>query len=229
MQRVRMRCAGTSAALATALTIGGLAGSSRADVQIGDWEQSTDGWIDWGTGSAIAPPKYTYSTSGVTSGAYALQVNQTGWNQNLAIKLQNNGLVDDFLAHTKLRIDLTVPQTTESGWAKIEEITLNAQGASWGDYKLTAPILFGWPAGGGAAQSTSLVFDYSAYLSDPDVLALGHDPWWVEIIITTNSDASHGVFQFDNARLTDPVPEPAALGVGGAIMMGLLCRPRRRA
>jgi hypothetical protein len=216
-----------SAALATALAIGGLAGSSLADVQIGDWEQSTDGWIDWGTGLPIAAPKYTYSTAGVTSGNYALQVNQTGWNQNLAIKLQNNGLVDDFMAHTKLQIDLTVPSTTESGWAKIEEITLNAQGANWGDYKVTAPILFGWPAGGGGAQSTTLVFDYSAYLSDPDVLTLGHDPWWVEIIITTNSDASHGVFLFDNARLTDPVPEPAALSVVGTVVMGLLCRRRR--
>lgn len=209
-----------------ALSLGACVASARADVQIGSWEQAADGWIDWGTQAAVTAPKYEYTTNGATSGSYALQLNQAGWNQNLAIKLQNSSLVDEFMAHTKLKIDLTVPATTTSGWAKIEEILINAQGASWGDYKVVAPAMLGWGDGGGGAQTATLVFDYSAFLSDPDVLALGHDPWWVEIIIATNSDASHGVFQFDNARLTDPVPEPGTLGLAGLAGVGLLRRRR---
>lgn len=205
-----------------------LAGSAQALTVIGNWENAPDGWIDWGNQLSVADPtnmpsKYDYGTIGVTLGSSSLKLIKSGWNQNLSIKLQNNGLVDDFMANTTFMIDLTVPATTESGWAKIEEITLNAQGASWGDYKVVAPAFFGWGSGGGGAQSTTLVFDYSAYLSDPDVLTLGHDPWWVEIIITTNSDASHGVFYFDNARL---VPEPTWLGLAG-LAAGLVIRRRR--
>ena len=49
-----------------------------------------------------------------------------------------------------------------------------------------------------------------------------------EIIITTNSsDAAHGIFQFDNARLTDAVPEPAMLSAAGLVLMGMLRRRSR--
>jgi hypothetical protein len=44
-----------------------LAASSavRADAIIGDWEDTTDGWIDWGNGQApIGAPKFTYDTVG---------------------------------------------------------------------------------------------------------------------------------------------------------------------
>jgi hypothetical protein len=166
------------------------------------------------------PVKYDYATLGVDP---ALKLTKAGWNQNLAVKLQNNGLVGAFMANDTLLIDLTLPATTLDGWAKIEEITLNAEGAGWGDYKVVAPAFFGWGSGGGGAQSATLAFDYSAYLSDPDVLALGRNPYWVEIIITTNNDSNHNDFYFQNARLVSTVvPEPASLtllGLGIALVM----------
>src|SRR5688500_5478989 len=68
---------------------------ARADAIIGDWEGTTDGWIDWSNGQApIAAPKFSYDTIGVTSGSQSLKLTQVGWGQNLSLKLQlfSNGV-----------------------------------------------------------------------------------------------------------------------------------------
>lgn len=194
-------------------------------VVIGDWESMPaggDGWIDWSGGQAAIetlPNKYQAGTQGVTLGSQSLLMVQPDWNQNLSIKLQNNGLVDAFMSNTKFTIDLYVPETTASGWQKIEEVVLNAEGCSWGDYKIVAPAEFGWGEGGGGAQTATIEFDYSAYLADPDVLALGRNPYWVEIIIATNNDGVHTSFYWDNAQL---IPEPTTmtlLGLGALLTL----------
>jgi hypothetical protein len=211
-----------------ALALGVCIGVAQGAVVIGTWEQATDGWIDWGAGQAsigTLPAKYAYVTGvGVTHGSYALELTHAGWNQNLSIKLQNVGLTGAFLANTQLLIDLTVPATDTSGWSKIEAIALNAQGTSWGTYQVNEPAFFGWGEGGGGAQSTTLVFDYSGYINDiVPTLDLGAgQPWWVELIITTNNDGVHTKFIFDNARL---VPEPASFALLG--LAGLFLMPRR--
>jgi hypothetical protein len=210
-----------------AVAVVAIATSGQAATIIGTWDGTPDGWVDWGNGASVdaaanMPSKYNYDSVG---GDPALKLTKAGWNQNLAIKLQDNGFVDDFMANKKLVIDLTVPATSQSGWAKIEEITLNAEGAGWGDYKLVAPAFFGWGDGGGGAQSTKLEFDYSAYLSDPDVLALGRNPYWVEIIITTNNDSNHNDFLFQKAALI--IPEPASLTLLGLGIAMMLLRRRR--
>jgi len=202
--------------------------SASYGVVIGDWENANDDWIDWGNQLLVddatnMPSKYNYSADWSSLKDKSLKLTQSGWNQNLAIKLQNAGHVADFMANTKLLIDLHAPATTESGWLKIEEIVLNAEGCSWGDYKVSAPAFIGWGDGGGDAQDVTLEFDYSAYLSDPDVLALGHDPYWVELIVTTNNDGVHTAFYFDNARL---VPEPTTIALLGLGSLALLRKKR---
>jgi len=198
------------------------------DAVIGDWEDANDVWIDWGNQLLVddptnMPSKYNYSTDWSSLGDTSLKLTHAGWNQNLSIKLQDAGHVDDFMNNTKFLIDLHIPATTESGWLKIEEILLNAEGADWGDYKVSAPIFVGWGEGGGGATDVTLEFDYSAYLSDPDVLALGRNPNWVEFIIATNNDGEetgvHMDFYFDNARLAggpkamNPNPDDEAVDV----------------
>ncbi len=190
-----------------------------SEVVIGNWEDgSSDGWIDWieyGTGKSVTDPinspKYSFSTIGATLGSESLQITQSGWNQNLAIKLQNNGLVDDFFANTIFQIDVTYPTTNAKGWQEMWEVALNAQSYGW--HALSDNPIPGshvnYGPGGGPETTFTLSFDYSSALSK-----IASNPSYVEFIISTNSDASHGVFYFDNARLvSEPeiVPEPATI------------------
>ncbi|MGA2916455.1 MAG: PEP-CTERM sorting domain-containing protein [Sedimentisphaerales bacterium] len=190
---------------------------------IGNWENgSSDGWIDWiewGNGQSITSPlnasKYSFSTIGATSGTESLKVTQSGWGQTLAIKLQNNGFVDDFLANTIFQIDVTYPATNAAGWQEIWEVALNAAWYGWNplsdDPVPTSHVDYG--PDGGPQKTFTLSFDYSSALSK-----IGSNPGYVEFILCTNSDAGHGVFYFDNARLVNAneiVPEPATIAFLG--------------
>jgi hypothetical protein len=136
---------------------------------------------------------------------------KTGWNQNLAIRLQDNDLVGAFLANSILAIDVTYPATSAKGWQEIWEVALNAQGYGWhalsADPVPSSHVNYG--SDGGPQQTFTLTFDYSSALS-----SISSNPSYVEFIIATNSDSSHGVFYFDNIRLLSAaqiVPEPATI------------------
>src|SRR5688572_15459181 len=93
-QRQGRRRRGKQLGAARAAAMAGLvlavgAAVARADAIIGDWEDTTDGWIDWSNAQQpIAAPKFTYDTVGVTSGNKSLKIEQVGWGQNLSLKLQ---------------------------------------------------------------------------------------------------------------------------------------------
>lgn len=182
-----------------------------AAVIIGNWEQGADGWIDWGNKESITNPvnasKYAFSDIGATVGGSSLQVTKTGWNQSLSIKLQDNGLVDEFMANSKFLLDVTVPADAlldgTGGYAQIYNVSLNAQGYGWHDMFETTPALNFYFWNGSPERTATLEFDYGAAKA-----LMSATPGWVEIIIATNSDSNRGVFYFDNARL---VPEPVTV------------------
>ena len=193
---------------------------ANAAVVIGNWENNTDGWIDWSGGQQpIAAPKFTYATTGVTLGSTSLQLTHAGWNQNLAIKLQDNGHIPAFMSNTHFSIDVSVPPSgAPSGWSQIWELAINSP-AGWQPQQPVPAHTFGFPNGN--VQTVTLTYDYSALLA-----SLPPTPGWVEFIFATNNDNTHTTFYFDNARL-HLIPEPASLGLLGLAATGLLFRRRR--
>ncbi len=197
---------------------------------IGDWEQSPDGWIDWieyGNNQSVADPlnmpsRYEYEpTIGVTLNDWSLHVKQSGWNQNLSIRLQNAGHVADFMADTIFAIDVTVPADSfgTGGWCEIYALSLNASYYGWND-QLPVPA-YHWDYWTGSPQRmVTLMWDYSAAKEK-----IPANPSYVELIFATNSDGIHNDFYFDNARLVS-TPEPATIAILGFGL--ILLRKRSR-
>jgi hypothetical protein len=173
-----------------------------ADVVIGDWENgASDGWIDWGTMLDIAAPKYEWTSFGATRGTSAIKVNASGYNQNLSLKLQNVNLSAAFFQNKELAIDFSFPENTEAGYAQVFSVAINAEGYGFHDETPIPKFTYGFPNGG--PQTTTVKWDYHRLV---DGIAsngeISPTAQWVEFIIATNSDATHGTLYFDNARLT---------------------------
>jgi hypothetical protein len=231
--KFRNRSVSQAPAWALALAIF-LVGSARADVVIGDFEQTAVGWGQWSGGVQPLDANFTYTNAGATLNSFALQYTDPtpGWGQTLAYSAGTAGTIGAFMAHDKLLVDVTFPATTFSGFAQIFEIAINSQYGGFVGKSFTAQGA-GWGAGGGGAQTVTLEYDYHSGTSGDttdhksDWLANG-TPGWVELIFATNSDANHGVFQFDNVRLVANVPEPASLSLCGFAVSALLLARRGR-
>jgi len=206
-----------------------LVGTSYGVARIGNWENNANGWIDWGNLKNIGDPcnmptqhapgkaGYQYATIGATVGSNSIKVTQTGWGQSLSIKLQNVGMVDQFLANDHLVIDYTVAAGTQGGWNEIYRVSLNAPG--YGFHDLQTGTVFHYDFWAGSAQRTNtVVIDYSAAL--PSITL---PPGYVEFIFALNSGGGQPDFYFDNAMLA---PEPATIALLG--LGGLLLRRRKR-
>lgn len=209
-----------------------LVSASYGEVVIGDWEESPDGWIDWGNEKSVDDPcnmptrtdgraGYQYeNTIGVTLNDWSLHVTQDGgWGQSIAIKLQDAGHVADFMANTQLWIDYTVPASTAGGWNEIYKVSLNAPDPfGWQDlnedFGNPTPIAHFDFWDGSGVRTVTAVIDYSLALPD-----IPESPDYIEFIFALNSGDGQVDFYFDNARL---IPEPttiALLGLGGIALI----------
>lgn len=185
---------------------------------IGDWENVSDGWIDWGQGQApidTLPEKYSYSTIGATHGNWSLHVKQSGWGQSLAIKLDEAQRAA-FMVNSTFSIDMTVPAndgTIESGYTQINSVTMNADGPGWTTVVADNPINFYWWPGS-EQRTQTLIIDYSAFR---DAIA---STSYIEIIFTLNTGggAPPDMF-FDNARLSGgPKPYDETIMEDGPVL-----------
>lgn len=217
--------------LSLVVAFSGLAMNGYADVIIGDWEQSNDGWIDMDTGLPIGSgsfpigfkDRFSYSTTGTTHGNYSLQWTQSGWDSNggIYLPLQNsNGLVNAFLANTQFSIDVSAPpDATMTGYSSVYSFSIDADGAGYHTLLPDPGYVFTFPNSN--FQTVTITWDYSALLS-----SIPTNASYVELILTVNNDANHPVLYLDNARLS--VPEPGCVAIGGFGTLTALALLHRR-
>jgi hypothetical protein len=205
----------------------------------------TDQWLDWnapvysgsGTGAAYAGgsqgtllpglngtptvsghPVYSSSTIGATLGSQSLELQYTGYNQNLGIKLEyandafnGNGDLTDFFNNRAFAIDITygpysgAQNTLTSSYQEMYQIALNGPGFGFNNLTgTTNPVagthVEGFPSNGTAspAYTFTMSANYKAALDQ------FNSEGYAEFILSTNSDANHGTFYFDNARFYTP-------------------------
>jgi len=219
------------AAVASLMAAAGLFSSSHTfgSMVIGTWTSDTsDQWIDWGTQSGYAggatslpAPKYTFANDGVAGGD-SLLLTQSGYNQNLAVKLEYiPGAMAAFFANDALQVTMTIP-ASPSGYTQIYELALNAPG--WGFKALTAdPVPFANFAVGVGQTTYTLDFNYTAALASIPLSA-----GYAEFIFSTNNGGgASNEYYIDNVQLVT-VPEPATCAVLCGVAIPLLARRRRK-
>jgi hypothetical protein len=202
--------------------------SFAGTVVIGSWETGNDGWGGWISNNVVAASPmpitlsngvtYSLSTIGATLGSSSLHMNESNWQQSLAISLSGA----DFTSHNTFSIDMTVAAndgTITGGYSQITAVWMNAATTGWTSIVSGNPLNFYWWAGSGQRTST-LTVDYSAYR------AANASSSWGQIIIGFNTGGGAPPdFYLDNAKLTG-TPEPATMGLLGLGGLALIRRKR---
>jgi hypothetical protein len=188
----------------------------KADVLIGDFEGSLDGWvpapgIDW-----------SFSEGGVTRGNYSLRLQGPGgyWNEYILVDLGGlGGGIDDFYANDIFTVDVSVFQDewamdTSIGWTMSPTISLFLNPGSGQWWNLGA-VQIGQPLDGDHTITAS--WNYSALrdqVTDPQGV--------VKFILEFGNYGYVGssTYYIDNSWLK--VPEPATLALLGLGALALL-------
>jgi hypothetical protein len=224
--------------------LSGLAVAAQAQVVIGDWQDySDDGWIDWGNGKSINAVAnqsvYSFQDGAVPGYGTSLQVQESGWNQDLAIKLEYTpGDVAAFLNNNQLTFTISVDGTGyASGWDQINALYINASGygfqqVPWSDFTATGdqaangamPNFYFW--NGIGFQSQTVTVNYSSIL--PDITATPGNGYIEIIFATNNGGGAPNYLDFNNVELsTAPVPEPSTLALIGLGVAGMFWMRRK--
>lgn len=173
-------------------------------LQIASWENTPDNCIDWAAPQpsiddpSVMPSIYEYESAvGVTSGAKSLHVNQAGYAQRLALRLNAAGRTA-FMANSVFSIDVSVAASDgvyTAGYTNIEEVAMNAPGAGFQAVASQTPLQFYWWGTAGARTQT-LTINYSDFRQA--VTATDY----IEIVFTINTGAgAPDDIYFDNAQL----------------------------
>ena len=220
--------------------LSGLAVATQAQMTIGDWQDYTDnGWIDWGNGKSITDPAnlapagaYSFVDGVVPGYDTSLRVQKSGWNQDLAIKLEYTpGAVAAFLTNNQLRFTISVDGTGySSGYDQINTIYINASGYGWhsvpsaditatGDQSGTPGNFYFWGEG---FQSQIVNVNYSSIL--PLITATPGNGYIEIIFATNNGNNGPNYLDLNDVML---VPEPSTLALIGLGAAGLFWLRRK--
>lgn len=233
-----------STTLITFISIFSVTAAVDAQV-IGSWQNTSgDGWIDWGNGLSITDPSntsiYSFVSGAVPGYSQSLQVAESGWHQDLSIKLENTGQNAAFLNNHLLTFTLSVNGTGyTAGYDQINGFDINASGLGFhgmpgstftatGDQASNGnlPNFYFWSGIG--FQSQTVTIDYSSIL--PLVTATPSSGY-IELIFTTNNGGgAPNYLDFNNVVLSGgPVPEPSTLALAGlgAISMFVFFQRRK--
>ncbi len=185
----------------------GLVGLSFADVVIGNFEDSNDGWIvhsEAPDGTTARPVK-----ENATLGQYSLKLTiPSGWQKAITCDLSGETKFLTALGKAKqLKIDVTLKAKEwdlASGWIKpVECIVIQDDMGGWQQLDPTADSDNSWT--GQEDKTTTITFDIPP--QTPPDLTHGNI-----IIVTQYADVNKpGSFYYDNVRLVTPEePKKAA-------------------
>ena len=179
--------------------------TSYADVVIGDFEGSMDGFgLTWEGTSTIA-----LSNIGATSGSQSLVL--TGPTNAFSWAVMWEGLVD-LVNYNAISADITWVTSewapADGIWVNFKELAVNSDGPSgWAEYIPTDVVNPDWPGSWDPAnwgdQTRTLTWDISGYDATGAT--------WMQIIFSTNMGGvtTAGNFYIDNVKLIGEEPEPA--------------------
>jgi hypothetical protein len=238
------------AVVAVALPLSGIAATT-----IGSWQtSSSDGWVNSFssnapiTSASVSPGIYSFAGGAVAGYGQSLQINQSGFGSTLAIKLQDNGYMDDFLNNHLLSFTFSVDAASVSGstagYSQVYALTLNAQGfgynniASGGTWPNTTAVgdtgnnsAGGQPNfyfyNGAPARSQTVTIDYSSALA---LITATPSSGWIELMFTfNNGGGAPANFYMNEVVLSGgPIPEPSSIALAGLGCAGFALFGRRR-
>ena len=210
--------------------------SSSAQTVIGSWQDNDgDAWIDWGNGLSVTNAAntgvYSFVAGAVSGYGQSLQINQSGYHQNLAIKLEYlPGGVAAFLTNHLLSFTFSIPSSESSGatagFSQLYQIAINASGygfnaqtlanvtaiGSTNDNQSGQPNYYFYP--GAAARSQTVTLNYSNILSS---ITATPSSGYIEIIFSFNNGGGAPANYFINdvnfsggsgIVVTNPPPSP---------------------
>jgi hypothetical protein len=221
------------------LSVLALATSVQAQV-IGSWLGSdSDGWIDWSGGQnpVLSYSKYSLVSGVVPGYSQSLQLQESGWNQSLSIKLENNSPDQAyFFADQLLSVTWSIPAGTGGGYEQLWGLYINGGGGygftlqpasevsitGSGETSGTGSELDFWS--GSPMQTQTVTWNYSGILAALEADGNGPSSGYIELIFTSNSGGgAPNTFYFDQVTLSQ-VPEPTSLaliGLGAASLFWL--------